>query len=366
MELLGRHVTRAELLRRVGSVAQLGGTRHYTLGDGRSKGVAAVDVDTGSGFRFTVLPERGLDISLASYRGTNLVYLTPNGEAHPAYYEPQGSGWLRTFFGGLLTTCGLSYLGPPGKDGEEPLGLHGRYSTTPVRQFRDLSRWDGDEYRIELAGVVEEAAVFGDKLRLTRTITTAVGRKSLVVSDAVENFGYRPSPFTILYHVNAGFPLLDAASRVVVAARKTEPCDAHSVQGLERWQSCSCPVPDFTEENYLHTMAKDQAGMARAAVIHPELAGGLGLYLQFDARELPYLNQWKMLGEGDYVLAIEPCNAPCENRADLRANGLLPTLAPGERRIIEVEIGVLDGQREIDRFLNLIPTPAVQGTTPEP
>ena len=65
----------------------------------------AIDVDTGAGgLRFTVLPDRGLDISLASYKGNNLSFLTPAGETHPAFYEPGGLGWLRTFTGGLLTT----------------------------------------------------------------------------------------------------------------------------------------------------------------------------------------------------------------------------------------------------------------------
>jgi hypothetical protein len=128
MRIHGRELSREHVLRRIGHVAQVGGTRHYTLRDGRSKHVDAIDVDAGSGLCFTVLPDRGLDISLASYKGLNLVYLTPNGEAHPAFYEPEGLGWLRTFFGGLLTTCGLTYLGAPGIDGEQPLGLHGRYS----------------------------------------------------------------------------------------------------------------------------------------------------------------------------------------------------------------------------------------------
>ena len=61
MKIGDRPYTREELLRRVGNPAQLGGTRHYTLSDGRSKHVAAIDVDTGSGFRFTVLPEHPLE-----------------------------------------------------------------------------------------------------------------------------------------------------------------------------------------------------------------------------------------------------------------------------------------------------------------
>ncbi len=356
MNIAGRQFTRTELLCHVGSIAQIGGARHYTLSDGRSRGVAAVDVDTGSGFRFTVLPDRGMDISLASYRGLNLVYLTPSGEAHPAYYEAQGTGWLRTFFGGLLTTCGLTYLGPPGRDADEELGLHGRYATTPAAQFRDNSRWEGDEYVVELSGRMEEAALFGDKLRLTRTIRTAIGRKSLVVSDLVENFGYRPSPFVILYHVNAGFPLLDESSRVLLSARKTEPCDAGSAAGIDRFHACSSPAQHFAEENFLHTMTGDENGNAWAALVNPDLAGGLGLYVRFRAESLPYLNQWKMLAEGDYVVAMEPCNAPCENRAELRARGMLPTLAPGEHWKSDVEIGLLDGSAEIDAFEKRITT----------
>jgi hypothetical protein len=58
-----------------------------------------------------------------------------------------------------------------------------------------------------------------------------------------------------------------------------------------------------------------------------------------------------MMGEGDYVLGIEPCNARCANRAELRAQALLPVLEPGQSRTSRVEIGVLEGEEEIDCFL---------------
>ncbi|MBI3947399.1 MAG: aldose 1-epimerase family protein [Armatimonadetes bacterium] len=350
MRVAGKTYSRARALERVGNLRQLGGARHVVLNDGRSKGVAAIDVDTGAGLHFTVLPDRGLDISAASYRGTNLVYLTPNGEVNPAFYEPRGMGWLRTFFGGLLTTCGLTYLGPPGRDGDEDLGLHGRATVTPARQVCDRSGWEGDEYRIEISGIVEECALFGDKLRLTRTITTHIGSKALMVRDRVENFGYASSPFTILYHVNPGFPLLDAASELVLSAAESSPCDPHSARGLGAMRRFTAPVPGFQEENFLHRMAADGEGWAHAALINRELQGGLGLSLRFDAAALPYLNEWKMMGQGDYVVGIEPCNAPCENRALLREQGLLPFLEPGDAREMRVGIGVLEGEAEIAAF----------------
>ncbi len=348
MRIGSNHYTRAQILERVGSIRQVGGTRHSVLSAGRSKGVSAIDVDTGAGLAFTVLPDRGMDISAAAFRGTNLVHLTANGEANPAFYEPQGLGWLRTFFAGLLTTCGLTYLGPPGRDGEEDLGLHGRATTTPARQVCDLSRWDGDEYRIELTGVVEETMLFGDKVRLTRTLTTEIGRKSFTILDRAENFGYRSSPFTLLYHINPGFPLLDAGSRLILSAARSEACDAHSAHGMQAMRSFSAPVPGFEEENFLHTMAAGADGMAGAAMANPNL--GLGLFVRFDPTTLPFLNEWKMMGQGDYVVGVEPCNAPCENRSVLRERGLLPMLEPGEVREMRLEIGVLDGPADIAAF----------------
>jgi hypothetical protein len=350
MKIGNKEYTRAEIQRRVGNNCQIGGTRHYTLTEGRAQGIAAIDFDTGAGLRFTVLPDRGLDISAATYKGTNLVYWTPNGELHPAYYEPEGLGWLRTFIGGLLTTCGLTYLGAPGRDGNEDLGLHGRYATTPARRVCDQSGWAQDDYVLEVSGVMEEGTLFGDKLRLTRTISTRVGSRALFIHDAVENFGYRPSPFTILYHINLGFPLLDATSRALVTAIESIPFNEKSAQDLNKMLTFSDPVPGYEEQNFTHRVGRGADGLAWAALINRDLLGGLWVYIRFDASVLPYLNEWKMMGEGDYVVAFEPCNAPLENRASLRKKNLLPFLAPGEVKEIHLEIGVLDGPAEIGAF----------------
>jgi len=343
-------MNKSEQLRRVGNLAQLGGTRHYTLNSGTSKGVNAIDVNTGTGFMFTVVPDRGLDISLASYRGTNLVHLTPNGEANAAFYEPEGAGWLRTFFAGLLTTCGLTHLGAPVQDGPESLGLHGRHTVSPAHQVCDTSRWVGDEYVIEISGIVEDAYLFGPKIRLTRTITTAIGKRSLRICDVVENFGYKPCPFTILYHVNAGYPLLDDSSELILNAETSHGINEHSQKDLDTHRAFSAPIEGFEEQNYLHTLKADADGYSSVAFVNRRLGDGLGLTLRFRKDALPYLNEWKMMAEGDYVVGIEPANVPCENRVSLREKGLLPMLAPGETKTIELEIAILDGLGEIEEF----------------
>jgi hypothetical protein len=352
MNICGREFTRREVERRTGNLHQVGGTTHRTLSSGRGEGVKTIEFDTGTGFNFTVVPDRGLDIAGCTYRGVSLVYLTPNGITHPAFYEPQGFGWLRTFFGGLLTTCGLTYFGNPGLDGDDELGLHGRYSTIPADLVCDRSRWEGDSYILEVTGEIRECALFGEKITLQRAIRTEVGKRSLVVHDRARNAGFNSSPFCLLYHINAGFPLLDAESELILSTKKIEPYDAVAEAGLDEANRFSEPVHDFQGQDFLHTMAADSDGYAAAALINRSLCGGLGLYMRFDTRTLPYLNEWKMLGECDYVLGIEPVNTIILNRADLRKSDRLPMIEPGEVKEMEVEIGVLEGQSELEEFVD--------------
>ena len=149
-----------EIKEYIGNQAQIGGTRHYVLTEGWGRNLRCIDVNSGRGLQYTILPDRGMDISLASYGGTNLVYLTCNGETHPSYYEPENIGWFHTFTAGLLTTCGLTYLGSPVTDEGEELGLHGRYSTTPAQKVTDLSEWINDEYIMKVKCTVEEGRIF--------------------------------------------------------------------------------------------------------------------------------------------------------------------------------------------------------------
>src|SRR5260370_1256249 len=130
MKLFGHAYTRQEILRKVGSISQIGGIRTYTLNDGASSGVKAIDIHNGNGMLFTILPDRGLDISRFSYHGASLCWHSSTGEVHPSFYEADEFNWLRTFYGGFLVTCGLTHMGLPDEDGGVKLGLHGRYSNT--------------------------------------------------------------------------------------------------------------------------------------------------------------------------------------------------------------------------------------------
>ena len=317
-----------ELLNFTSNVSQIGGARHYTLSDGWSRNLRGIDVNTGSGLQYTIMPDRGMDLSLASFKGINLVYLTCNGETHPAHYEPEGFGWLRTFAGGLLTTCGLTYLGAPTIDEGENLGLHGRYSTIPARQVADLSGWVNDAYVIKIKGIVEEGHFFGPKLRNERVYTSVLGHNSIIIRDTVTNFGNKPSPFMILYHINLGYPFLSEHSELIIDPLNTIPVNSAAGTGMKNFRSFIKPVDNYSEQVFCHTLRESDDGNASVTLNNKKL--GISLQIRYNIHELPYLIQWKMLGKGEYVLGLEPSNVPGKNRKDLRTENSLPMLQPGE------------------------------------
>ena len=48
---------------------------------------------------------------------------------------------------------------------------------------------------------------------------------------------------------------------------------------------------------------------------------------------------WRMLGEGTYVVGIEPCTNRTAGRLDARERGELIELDPGEKRSYDLELG---------------------------
>ena len=136
--LFGREYSRRELLDRVGDMSQLAGTRKAELVEGMERGSDLIEVFNASGLCFSVVPGRALDIASAHYKGMSLCFRSSTGDVGPAFYEPQGNGWLRGFFGGLTVSCGMTFTGHPEVDPEEEneeLGLHGGWRFCRLRMW---------------------------------------------------------------------------------------------------------------------------------------------------------------------------------------------------------------------------------------
>ncbi|MBI3960462.1 MAG: aldose 1-epimerase family protein [Chloroflexi bacterium] len=349
--LFGCDYTKRELLDLVGDMSQVAHTRKAELVEGIERGADLIEVFNASGLCFSVLPGRSLDIASAHYKGMSLCFRSNTGDVGPAFYEPQGSGWLRGFFGGLVTSCGLTFTGHPEVDPEEEnveMGLHGRLAYLPAKNVVAESGWEGEEYVTRIRGKMREAVVFGTNLELSREIVTVLGEKRLFIHDRIENLSVDPSPLMFVYHTNPGFPLLDGGTRLLVRSEKTTEWVADEVVGPEVYAVARPPRAAAADAVFVHRLLADSDGNAHVGLVNDGL--GLGLYWKFAVAEMPLLNQWQHFHRGTYVTGIEPGNASMLGRAWNRRHGYLQHIQPGEVREFHLEIGVLDGAEEIAAF----------------
>ena len=315
---------------RVGSLDQVVRIDRFVEEDGPARGARRYRVVNGGGLEFEVHPDRALDIGAATINGIPLAWLSSTGITRPDAYEPQGRGWLRTFGGGLVTTCGLDSFGPPTADADGVSGMHGRISSTPAR----VTEVSVTPEFITVAGEVRQTGVFQENLVLRRRITSRVGSTTFTIEDTVTNDGESSSPHMLLYHVNLGWPLLDSGTVVDIPARSVTARDPDAERGFDHRAEIGEPQVGYREQVYIH-----EAGDERVARV-TNSSRGLTFTLRF-SETLPAIFQWKLTATKHYVLGLEPANTPeIQGRAAARSNGLLPRLEPGESRAYMIEIEV--------------------------
>ncbi|MHB9038153.1 MAG: aldose 1-epimerase family protein [Armatimonadota bacterium] len=354
--LWGKKYTKQELLDRVGDISQVGGARKIALADGPHQGVEAVEFRTGTGFNFLAVPGRGLDITIAEHNGRSLAWRSAAGEVSSAMYEEPGLGWVRSFPGGLVTTCGLTYVGAPCEDMGDKLGLHGRFSNTPASNVYVDGEWNGDDYTMWAIGKVRESRLFGENILLKRKVSAVLGESRFQIHDVVTNEGPRRTPHMILYHINGGFPAVDEGSLLVSPTLKATPRDTDAEVDKEHFYKMDPPTVGYKERCYYHDMAADSDGWVYTALINKNMPAGeqFGFYVKYNKNELPRFIQWKMNGTREYVVGMEPANCLVEGRDKDRERGILQFLKPGETREYHVEIGVLANSDEVAELEDIV------------
>ena len=71
------------------------------------------EVYTAAGLRYAVLLDRGMDISMASFRGIPAAFLGKNGAMRTDYTMTSPKGFFQYFTAGLFFTYGLENVGDP-------------------------------------------------------------------------------------------------------------------------------------------------------------------------------------------------------------------------------------------------------------
>src|SRR5262245_675495 len=164
--LFDTELSRRELLRRVGNLAQVGGVELLAHEQGYARGSRFLDFRTGGGLRFTVHVDRGLDPGYAEFNGASLAWLPPKLFPAPWYWENDDHSWMRYALCGLCNPAGLVAIGNPHtvdvshfkfpSRPEDRFGTHDRIAVVPAEHFSFGERWDGDRCFLWAEGTVRQ------------------------------------------------------------------------------------------------------------------------------------------------------------------------------------------------------------------
>ena len=340
---------------KISNPAQLGGIETSVLDNGVGRGTRIAWINTGTGLRYKVVIDRAMDIADAFFNQYGLTWLSHSGITSPQPFSDKGISWLRTFGGGLLTTCGLSHVGGPEKDAYGERGLHGEISNTPA-EIESIIQPDpvAGKMDMSITGIIKTTPIFGPSLELRRTISGTIGQPSIRIHDEVINRGNTPAPHMLLYHCNFGWPLVDQDSHIVWQGdwRPRYAEGSHEIfREGQNFRKAPAPLDAHLgtgEESVVIDPTPDSAGLCGCGIYNPGI--GVAVELRFHKKQLPWLTNWQHWGRNEYVTGLEPgTNAPM-GQAKARELGELIQLAPGETRSYDLEIEVFSAQPEIDHF----------------
>lgn len=342
-----------ELRRRVGHMSQVAGVRLLSSENGPSRGVRLLEFRTGTGFSFEIGIDRGFDVGRADYRGASLGWTPPTLMPGPWYFEDQANfGWLRAGLGGFNNTCGYIHIGNPEETSvshynfparpNDRYGVHDRAALIPAEIVSFGGRWEGGRYVLEAVGRITQAQTYGENLVVTRTYRSELGASWFTMEDVVENAGFLPTEHMLLYHINAGYPFVDEGSELIAPVRGTPKLlfgDA-DMSNPTSWSRFIAPQKNWVQQTFEHSMAPDENGEVEVAIFNPRLFGGTALSVRYDHRVMPNYIEWRMMGEGQYAVGIEPCTNGFGRKA-VRDAGELIVLEPGEQRVYRTRVAIL-------------------------
>jgi hypothetical protein len=338
--------------------SQLGGIETSVMDNGLGRGTRIAWINLGAGLRYKVLIDRGMDIAEGFFNQHSLAWISHGGIQSPQPFSNQGVDWLKTFGGGLLTTCGLSHTGGPESDSFGQRGLHGQISNLSA-EIESIIQPDPIHGKMEMSitGLIKETRVFGPMLEWRRTISGVLGQSQIKIRDQILNRGNTPAPHMLLYHFNFGWPLVDEGTDIIwKGAWQSKDGDKNNPIFNNDNNFKKCPAP----------MVEHAGGGEEVAFINPEPDPSdqctCGLYnerlkfalaLRFQKKELPWLMNWQHWAKGEYVTALEPGTNPPIGQAKAREEGTLILLEPGESRNYHLELEILQEENSIKEFLKI-------------
>ena len=245
----------------------------------------------------------------------------------PKYYDGKGAGFLKSFTAGFITTCGLRSVGSPCIDDGEELPLHGTISNIPCE---NISHWIEND-KIHIKAIIRDTEIFAQKLILEREYEISLDKNEICMIDKIKNIGSEASPLEMLYHCNIGHPLLDEDAEISIPSKSVTPRNAHAKSHILNCLNAEEPQNGYEEMCFYHHFE----GNTQVGIFNPNIKKGLKI--NYDASQLECFTQWKMMGEYEYVMGLEPGNCYPDGRDVMREQRKLEFLAPGEEKVYNLK-----------------------------
>jgi hypothetical protein len=262
----------------------------------------------------------------------------------------------------LNNTSGFIHIGNPETDSvahynfparpTERYGVHDRAALLPGQLRSYGQRWDGDVCILEAEGIVAQTQTYGENLVMRRRYTARLGEARFWMHDEIVNEGYLPTVHMLLYHINTGFPFVDDGAELIAPLAQAPrvlfgDADPNHPESYNRFIA---PQKNWVQQTFEHTLCGDANGDVPVAIVNSKLGvSGQALYVIYNRNQFPNYIEWRMMGEGQYAVGIEPCTNGFGREA-VRQAGQQIMLQPGEKRVYDLEVGVLDGDAEIKAF----------------
>lgn len=274
------------MLKQQNNRLQKGYIRRYTLTEGKEAGLRVVELDNGI-LRVLLCESKALDVMQVFYRGENISFVSKNG------FTARQLPFINRFEGGMIYTCGLDSIG-----GREGFELHGTHHNTPARVVSVCEGCDA----LTVVAHIEETALFGKNLLMERRVTLPMDGGALTVEDTLYNRGTAAEPYCLLYHINLGYPLLDAGAQIDIDAEQVIPRSAHSAASEAGRTLFPAPIDNEEESCYYIKNRGNTASVYNKAK-------GLRFTLSYSKETLPALVQWVSPASHDYALGLEPATS---------------------------------------------------------
>lgn len=331
--------------------------KRFALHGGKQEGCELIVLDNGK-LKITVVPTRGMSVLEVTDGDVRLGWNSPVKQVvHPQFMRLEsrdGLGWLEGF-NEWMVRCGLEFAGHPGKDefvnnvgqtATMDLTLHGKIGNIPASEV-SVAVDPESPHRIRIKGTVFEQAFYGPKFELATEISTEPGSDTFRIEDRVTNHGAFEQEYQVIYHCNYGPPLLEKGSKVLAAAKRISPFNAHAADGLKQWQTYAAPTKGFIEQVYCLEPIADAEG--RGLVMLENAVADRAVTMRWNTDSLPYLTVWKNTAAMDdgYVTGLEPGTGYPYNRKIERFSGRVPKLAPNATREFRLEIGIHVGKERV-------------------